>query len=226
MHSGKIIIIPYKVEAGAARFVDSDTMRKEAPETYDYLLQSKGYLEKRENGRMKGSDWYAYIYPKNIDIMRKPKILIPDIANRASFAYDASGEYSFTSGYAITFKDGVKEAPTFFLGLLNSRVLDFYLKHISTSIRGGYFRFFTQYIEQLPIRKIDFSDAADKNKHDHIVKLVDQMLRSKEALAAAKTDAEVNRLELQCESLDRQIDEAVYELYGLTEEEIKIVEGK
>ena len=44
--------------------------------------------------------------------------------------------------------------------------------------------------------------------------------------AAAKTDAEVNRLELLCESLDRQIDEAVYELYGLTEEEIKIVEGE
>ncbi len=31
-----------------------------------------------------------------------------------------------------------------------------------------------------------------------------------------KTDAEVNRLEMQCESLDRQIDAAVYELYGLT----------
>jgi tRNA threonylcarbamoyladenosine modification (KEOPS) complex Cgi121 subunit len=47
-----------------------------------------------------------------------------------------------------------------------------------------------------------------------------------ENFAKTKTDAEVNRLELQCESLDRQIDAAVYELYGLTEEEIKIVEGK
>jgi adenine-specific DNA-methyltransferase len=51
------------------------------------------------------------------------------------------------------------------------------------------------------------------------------MLRSKERLALAKTDAEKNRLDLECENLDRQIDEAVYELYGLTEEEIKIVEG-
>ena len=40
----------------------------------------------------------------------------------------------------------------------------------------------------------------------------------------AKTDAEVNRLEMQCAAIDRQIDAAVYELYGLTEEEIKIVE--
>ena len=52
------------------------------------------------------------------------------------------------------------------------------------------------------------------------------MLAAKEKLAAAKMDAEVNRLEMQCEGLDRQIDEAVYELYGLNEEEIKIIEGK
>ncbi len=52
------------------------------------------------------------------------------------------------------------------------------------------------------------------------------MLAAKEKLAKAKTDAEVNLLEMQCAALDRQIDAAVYELYGLTEEEIKIVEGK
>ena len=39
---------------------------------------------------------------------------------------------------------------------------------------------------------------------------------TKEKLAKTKTDAEANRLEMQCESLDRQIDAAVYELYGLT----------
>jgi hypothetical protein len=44
--------------------------------------------------------------------------------------------------------------------------------------------------------------------------------------SAAKTEAETNRFELLCQTLDLQIDEAVYELYGLTEEEKKIVEGK
>ncbi len=50
------------------------------------------------------------------------------------------------------------------------------------------------------------------------------MLEAKQKLFAAKTGEETNRLELLCASLDRQIDEAVYELYDLTEEEIKIVE--
>ena len=51
------------------------------------------------------------------------------------------------------------------------------------------------------------------------------MLSAKEQLSHAKTDAERARLEMHCNSLDRQIDQAVYELYGLTEEEIKVVEG-
>jgi hypothetical protein len=72
---------------------------------------------------------------------------------------------------------------------------------------------------------IDFDDSSQRSKHDHLVGLVEQIMYSEETLSTAKTDAEKNRLELQCESLDRQIDEAVYELYGLTEEEIKIVEG-
>ncbi|MBU1299833.1 MAG: hypothetical protein KKB77_11905 [Bacteroidetes bacterium] len=41
-----------------------------------------------------------------------------------------------------------------------------------------------------------------------------------------KSKPRKNRLEIQTEALGRQIDNAVYELYGLTEEEIKIVEGK
>jgi type II restriction/modification system DNA methylase subunit YeeA len=55
--------------------------------------------------------------------------------------------------------------------------------------------------------------------------LVEQMLAAKAKHAVTTTESEKNRLDIQIEALDRQIDEAVYELYGLTEEEIKIVEG-
>ena len=72
----------------------------------------------------------------------------------------------------------------------------------------------------------DLDVPSDKSRHDHVVSPVEQMLAAKEKLAATKAEADANRLELQCESLDRQIDTAVYELYGLTEEEIRIVEGK
>jgi hypothetical protein len=104
--------------------------------------------------------------------------------------------------------------------------MTFFYSRLSSTYRGGYLRFIYQYLEQLPIRTLDLANGGEKERHDHIVRLVEQMLQAKERLANAKTEAETNRLEMQCQSSDRQIDRAVYELYGLTEEEIKIVKGK
>ena len=58
-----------------------------------------------------------------------------------------------------------------------------------------------------------------------MVSLVEQMLESKKLLHEAKTDRDKNYYEQKCNALDRQIDNLVYELYGLTEEEIRIIEN-
>jgi hypothetical protein len=224
--SGKIVIIPYQVNNGRTELVAEKEMRENFPKTFAYLLENKTYLENRERGRMRGADWYAYIYPKNIDVMQTSKILVPDIAAHASFALDEAGKYAFTSGYGITLRSSVEESPKFILCLLNSKVLDFYLKNISTTMRGGFFRYFTQFIEQLPIRRINFSDPADKDLHDRIVKLVDQMLSLHKQLAMAKIPDEKTRLQRQIDATDHQIDRLVYELYGLTDRDIQIVEDR
>jgi hypothetical protein len=173
---------------------------------------------------MRGANWYAYIYPKNIEVMQAVKILVPDIADRTSFALDEAGEYALTSGYGITLKGNVEESPKYVLGLLNSKLLDFYLKNISTPMRGGFFRYFTQFIERLPIRRINFSDPSDKAHHDRMVKLVEQMLSLHKQLARAKTPDENIRTQRQIDATDHQIDQLVYELYGLTEKDIQTVE--
>jgi hypothetical protein len=178
-----------------------------------------------QRGRMKGAQWYGFVYPKNIEVMALPKILVPDIADRASFALDRVGTYSFTSGYGITLKDSLPESPTYLLGLLNSRVLDFYLKQVSTVLRGGFFRYFTQFIEQLPVRTIDFFDPADVARHDRMVALVECMLDLHKKLAAATVPADQRLYRRQMEMVDGQIDALVYELYDLSAEEIAIVEG-
>ena len=222
---GKVIIIPYRMESGRAVLIDDDQMRSQYPKIMEYFLENRKYLESRERGRMRGRYWYGFVYPKNIEVMRSSKILIPDIADHASFALDESGEYAFTSGYAVTLKSGVKESAKYVLGLLNSALLDFYLKRISTPMRGGFVRYFTQYIEQLPMRQIDFADRADKARHEHMVSLVEQMLSLHQQLAAANTAHDKTVLQRQIDATDGQIDRLVYALYGLTEEEIRIVEG-
>jgi hypothetical protein len=96
---------------------------------------------------------------------------------------------------------------------LNSRLLDFFHHHISTTFRGGYFSYGKQFIAQLPIRPINFSDASERAEHDAIVKLVERILAAKRVDPDADTSA-----------WEREIDERVYSLYDLTPDEIKIVE--
>ena len=74
-------------------------------------------------------------------------------------------------------------------------------------------------------RTIDFNDPEDKSRHDRLVAMVENMLAWHQQLAAARTPQEKAVLERQIAATDREIDQLVYELYGLTEAEIKLVEG-
>ena len=168
----KVVILPYQIRVGRAELIAETQLRKKFPLTHDYLLQNKQVLEEREEGRFSGDEWYAYGRLQNVDLMLLPKILVPDIANFASFAFDGAGEFAFASGYGITLKVDAKESSAYLLGLLNSQLLDFYLKQVSTTMRGGYFRYFTQFIEQLPIKRIDPKNKREAKLEKEIVERV------------------------------------------------------
>ena len=80
------------------------------------------------------------------------------------------------------------------------------------------------YLSQLPIRPIDFTNKQDKAQHDKMVSLVERMLALHKRLSSAKSDHERTVLRRQIQSTDHEIDHLVYELYELTDEEIRIVE--
>ena len=72
---------------------------------------------------------------------------------------------------------------------------------------------------------IDFSNPPEKVKHDKLVALVDNMLELQKKYHEARMDRDKELYERQIRIVDAQIDKLVYDLYGLTEEEIKVVEG-
>lgn len=82
------------------------------------------------------------------------------------------------------------------------------------------------YIRRLPIRTTNFSDGAEKQRHDELVALVDRMLDLHKMLVRSHFDSEREPIERQIATTDKKIDGLVYQLYGLTEEEVKIVEVK
>jgi hypothetical protein len=177
-------------------------------------------------------EWYGYIYKKNHTKFNIRKILVPSLATGSCFAFDSVGEYYFVGsggggggGYGIELKADSEISYEYLLGLLNSKVASSFLKAVSSQFRGGYIALNRQYIEQLPIRTINFSDKADRARHDRMVSLVEAMLNAKRQLQAARTDRDRDHYESKCAALDSQIDTLVYELYELTPAEIALVEN-
>ena len=105
------------------------------------------------------------------------------------------------------------------LGLLNSTLFQWRFKLTSTNNNVG-----TNELACMPLRIIAFGQKDDVARHERMVSLVSQMLTLHQQLAAAMTPHEKTVLETQITATDRQIDRLVYDLYGLTEDEIKIVE--
>jgi hypothetical protein len=114
---------------------------------------------------------------------------------------------------------------SYLLGLINSRLISWYfLRRSNVAQRDDFPKIVLKETRSLPICPINFSDPADKTRHDRMVALVEEMLELDKKRATAKTEHDQTALKRQIEMTDKQIDELVYDLYGLTEEERKIVE--
>ena len=199
------------------------------PAIKEYLSQFKDRLMPKPK-EWKGTEWMGrkpgayqwYEVQDTIDYyeeFEKPKIIVPAIVRSASYAYDRSGIYSNDKTSIIPTDD------LYLLGILSSKVADVVIHSISSTKQGGYFEYKPMYVSQIPIRTIDFSNSADTARHDRMISLVDQMQSLHKKLQEARIPHEQTALQRQIEATDRQIDALVYELYGLTEEEIKIIEG-
>ena len=224
--SSALVLFPYKRDDCRVRLIPDEEMIRDYPNTWAYLQANYKLLSEREHGKFSGLDWYQ-LYPKNLDTWEQPKIMLPYMVTRLSAFYDEAGYYFVnvtTGGFGLTV-DESKGNTKYVVGLINSRLLDWHFKHVSSTFHGGYFAANKQFLVQLPIRTIDFSDPADVARHVRMVSLVEQMLSLHKQPPQAGTPYEKTALERRIEATDGQIDALVYELYGLTEEEIRIVEG-
>jgi hypothetical protein len=146
----------------------------------------------------------------------KPKITWGNLATTPKFYVDYNNYYINAPSVII----GSSEL--YLLGILNSRVCYYVISHIAAGRQGGFFEYKPVYVSKVPIHTIDFSNSIDVKRHDHMVALVERMLELHKRTPV--TPLEQERLAREIQSTDREIDRLVYELYGLTDEEIKIVE--
>ena len=156
-------------------------------------------------------------------VFESPKIIYPDIAKGPRFCLDTGGSYLANTAYCLGTAD------RYLVGILNSRLFWFAISHISIPFgtRGGKYRYrlIYQYMEKVPIRRINFSRPRDKARHDKMVTLVERMLElNKKKHSSKLSQPELKRVENKIASIDAEIDKLVYDIYGLTKDEIAVVE--
>jgi adenine-specific DNA-methyltransferase len=113
----------------------------------------------------------------------------------------------------------------YILALLNSRLLNWYYQTVINPEKGEALAQVKRgHLSQLPIALPDFSDSREKAIHDKLVSLVDRMLELHKKKNSLSPSAERDKIEREISIIDEKIDEIVYGLYGITNEERKIIE--
>ena len=143
------------------------------------------------------------------------------VSNRMGF--DIQGE--FFTGSAIhcpIFNEiGCKVPEKVYLAILNSNLFWFFISNTSTALRGNAYRLTPEFIT-----RFSFPDLDGNKNNELLIKLVDQMITAQEQLNSATSDSDKNFSQKWIDILDKQINTVVYGLYGLTADEVKVVEGE
>ncbi|RBQ31960.1 hypothetical protein CRU92_04110 [Arcobacter sp. FW59] len=198
---------------------------KNYPFIKEHLDQYYDKLEKRGD---KGKTPYNLRNCAYLDKFDKVKIVYPDIADKLTFTFDSDGYYFNNTVYFID------SDSKYLFALLNSKIVNYYYGFISSQLGSKGLRAFTIYLKEIPIPKID------EESQKPFINLVDDILESKqkikdykllldEAIKNNNFDREIalkkelENLENICTTNEKTIDQMVYKLYDLTEDEIKIV---
>ena len=206
----RYVIFPYKLIDGKAILYTEKELSDTFPLGYSYLKDCEDILRGREKGRLMNDEyWFRYIYPKNLVLFDHEKLVAPEISLGGNFAYDDKGKfYSTTKIYGYIKKSNIVEGYKFWMALFNSRLFWFFIQNTGYVLRGGYYTFKTDYVKPFPVPK----DIPQKIE-DAIVRIVDNILMLKRTNPQADTS-----------ELENQIDLMVYKLYGLTYDEVLVID--
>lgn len=225
----QMILFPYQVEKEQANLLRFEVIESDYPLTAKYLRSNRPRLSSRERGKFDDAHWYRFGRRQNLGIQGRRKLCIPRLVETLHAGLDSDGRFYLDNvdvGGVTLSQDYHNWDLRFLQGLLDSSLFGWYFPNISAPFRGGWYSANKQFVSQLPIRTIDFTNAEDVSRHDQMVRLVESMLDLHKRCAAAKTGHDKNMLTRQIESTDTQINRLVYELYELSAEEIAIVEGR
>ncbi|MDP2916122.1 MAG: TaqI-like C-terminal specificity domain-containing protein [Candidatus Aminicenantes bacterium] len=172
---------------------------------------------------------YVYYEPKllwsNTNLIMfnvEEKLISRQTSDHLAATFDHEAYFSLDSTHVIHLRKPIFSLK-YLLGLFNSRLMNYiYSNRVQESNRV-----FAQVkainLKPLPIRTIDFSNAVERDTHNQLVSLVEIILSLNKKIQKVAGYEKV-QIQHQIEKTDREIDELVYKLYGITDAERAIIE--
>ncbi len=197
-------------DEGDTEIIPLYSIKQLYPQAYNHIQKNESILKARKDSRNVMGDkkhWYQPVRFGTLKLFKGKKILGPGIVNHNKFVLDDEGyAFSFGNMYAIT-TNNVDVDLKILLGILNSKLVEYYLHKVAPVKQGGYFSYGATVLERIPLC------YPQKDAGKRILDIVEIIISEKKKDCSFDTTA-----------LESEIDRLVYQLYGLTEEEIKIIE--
>lgn len=270
------VVFPYMInDDGKAVPMEEDYIKSNFSNGYNYLKNNEVELRGREKGRFnQKNEWYLFGRKQGINEVEQIKIITPEISLGCNMSLDDGSMYHNTKCYSFILNSPSKLAYSFYLSVLNSKIMWFFLSNTGYVLRGGYFTFKTKYLYPFPLPELPDNADSFAQKADLMLSLNQQLQQlnqrfirtlqrkftidilskkltnwheltyaefikelAKKKIKMSLSDesewedyfiaehSKAAQLILQIEQTDSDIDQMVYQLYGLTADEIAIIEA-
>ena len=176
-------------------------------------------IEPKENRFLKYGKWIAA--PRfNTNFDAEIKIFMRQTGDSLIGALDTKQYLCLNNMHVLVPKETTKTDTKYFLGIINSKLLNWYYQTLNPEKGEALAE-----VKKANVAKLPMKIAGDSSQKD-MIKFVTQLLKLKEEKAEAKLQSKINEIQGEIDYCEDRINEIVYQLYDITQEEIKIVEGK
>jgi hypothetical protein len=221
------MIFPYEIDGDTATVISEADFQNNYPDCWAYLNLFKAKLEKRSINENEPK-WYQYGRSQSLTkFHHTDKIVFPVLSQKPSYIIDITN-FQFTGGgngpyYSITTNSDY--SIYYLAGLLSHPVLEAMVKSRASEFRGDYYSHGKQFIENLPIKTIDFTDREEKRIHNAIARTVKSIISTKQSLKAESAYIKKRILQRKVTLLYNNLLNQIDVLYGFTQEDLDCITG-
>jgi hypothetical protein len=220
------IIFPYTVEADKAEVFSEDYFQAHYPLAWEYLNNFKPQLSKRSINGSKEPKWYQFGRSQSLTkFQNSHKLIWPVLSTKPNYIYDTLNT-QFTGGgngpyYSLICSS--EYSPLYILGILSHPLFEALIKSGASEFRGAYYSHGKQFIENIPIKIIDFTNGNEKKQHDNVVDTIKQLIETKANYNLVYIASKKSILQRKLDFLHNNLIEQVNTLYGLSNEDMNVV---